>query len=565
MLNRKWIAGAVCVAAMAVSTMARAEARVYFESAERRRDGVEPGACEVRAEGMELRPAGDNTPNTGHHHLLIDGRPIPKGDVIPASERSLHFGKAQTETDIAAARPAHADATVGRRHAPLVRPRIGFDDYGQREVIARAAYGRLRRPARNGRSDGRSIRPTQAFCPERTPDVRDRRGAPGACQRSALRRCATIEAPPACRQTHVPTRLPTRLPALSVRPYRQRRPRPVQWALPISLSPSPHVALFHFRCAARVRSRRVARSRGFLAGSRRARRPDRPQRRGQVVAAEDRRRAREARRRAGHAPAGTRDRLRAAGFEFEPGATVFEAVASGAAHTRELLEEYDSIAHRLADIPEGAEHDALLARMNTLQSSLDAHDAWSWRTRVSMTLAQIGLADVDAPVDALSGGMQKRVALARALVLQPDVLLLDEPTNHLDFDGIRWLEELLVAQRAGLLFITHDRAFLDRVATRIVDLDRGRLLSYRAISPRTRRARPSSSKSSAWKTRSSTSCSRRKKCGSARASKRAAPAASAASRGSCRCATSARSAATRWATLSWMSRRARSPARSSRS
>ncbi len=81
-------------------------------------------------------------------------------------------------------------------------------------------------------------------------------------------------------------------------------------------------------------------------------------------------------------------------------------------------------------------------------------------------------------MEALSGGMKKRVALARALVLQPDVLLLDEPTNHLDFDGIRWLEELLVSQRSSLLFITHDRAFLDRVATRIVELDRGRLLSY---------------------------------------------------------------------------------------
>ncbi|CAN0622717.1 ATP-binding protein Uup [Burkholderia multivorans] len=163
--------------------------------------------------------------------------------------------------------------------------------------------------------------------------------------------------------------------------------------------------------------------------------------------------------------------------EFEPGASVFDTVASGLTGTRALLDEYDTIVHRLADTPEGAEHDALLARMNALQSSLDATDAWSWRTRVSTTLAQIGL-DGDARVDALSGGMQKRVALARALVVQPDVLLLDEPTNHLDFDGIRWLEELLVTQRAGLLFITHDRAFLDRVATRIVELDRGRLLSY---------------------------------------------------------------------------------------
>jgi ABC transport system ATP-binding/permease protein len=163
--------------------------------------------------------------------------------------------------------------------------------------------------------------------------------------------------------------------------------------------------------------------------------------------------------------------------EFEAHASVFETVAVGLAHARELLDEYDQVAHALAETPEGAQHDALLARMNTLQSSLDTADAWNWRTRVATTLAQIGL-DGDAQVGALSGGMQKRVALAQALVLQPDVLLLDEPTNHLDFDGIRWLEELLFAQRAGLLFITHDRAFLDRIATRIVELDRGRLLSY---------------------------------------------------------------------------------------
>ncbi|CAB3635880.1 ATP-binding cassette domain-containing protein [Paraburkholderia rhynchosiae] len=163
--------------------------------------------------------------------------------------------------------------------------------------------------------------------------------------------------------------------------------------------------------------------------------------------------------------------------EFDTDDTVFDAVAAGLTHARALLDEFDVVADQLSDEPEGAQHDALMARMNTLQSSLDAADAWNWNTRVATTLQQIGL-NGEARVGSLSGGMQKRVALARALVVQPDVLLLDEPTNHLDFDGIRWLEDLLVSQRAALLFITHDRAFLDRVATRIVELDRGRLLSY---------------------------------------------------------------------------------------
>ncbi|MEA3121038.1 MAG: transport system ATP-binding/permease protein [Paraburkholderia sp.] len=163
--------------------------------------------------------------------------------------------------------------------------------------------------------------------------------------------------------------------------------------------------------------------------------------------------------------------------DFDPEATVFETVATGLAVGRDALDEYDEVAQELARVPEGAAHDALLARLNVLQSTLDTTDAWNWRTRVATTLAQVGL-DGEARIGALSGGMQKRVALARGLVVDPDVLLLDEPTNHLDFDGIRWLEELLVGTRAGLLFITHDRAFLDRVATRIVELDRGRLLSY---------------------------------------------------------------------------------------
>lgn len=163
--------------------------------------------------------------------------------------------------------------------------------------------------------------------------------------------------------------------------------------------------------------------------------------------------------------------------EFDPDVTVFDAVAAGLTEVGALVDEYEAVVHELGENPTGERHDALLARLNTLQSALDTSDGWNWRTRVSTTLQQIGL-DGAARLGALSGGMQKRVALARALVVQPDVLLLDEPTNHLDFDAIRWLETLLIGLRTSVLFITHDRTFLDKVATRIVELDRGRLLSY---------------------------------------------------------------------------------------
>ena len=162
---------------------------------------------------------------------------------------------------------------------------------------------------------------------------------------------------------------------------------------------------------------------------------------------------------------------------FEPEHTVFDVVASGLTAVSALVAEYEAVVHELADAPEGERHDELLGHLNTLQSSLDTIDGWNWATRVATTLDQITL-DGNALRGSLSGGMQKRVSLARALVVQPDVLLLDEPTNHLDFEAIRWLETFLIGLRTSVLFITHDRTFLDKVATRIVELDRGRLLSY---------------------------------------------------------------------------------------
>ncbi|CAN0622580.1 DUF4399 domain-containing protein [Burkholderia multivorans] len=100
MINRKWIAGAACAAALAVSPAAWAEARVFFVAPQDGATVSNPVHVKFGLEGAALRPAGDMTPDTGHHHLLIDGKPLPKGEVIPATDHSLHFGKGQTETDL---------------------------------------------------------------------------------------------------------------------------------------------------------------------------------------------------------------------------------------------------------------------------------------------------------------------------------------------------------------------------------------------------------------------------------------------------------------------------------
>ncbi|AJD47296.1 ABC transporter ATP-binding protein [Isoalcanivorax pacificus W11-5] len=152
--------------------------------------------------------------------------------------------------------------------------------------------------------------------------------------------------------------------------------------------------------------------------------------------------------------------------------SVFDVVAGGLGELGRLLGEYHQLTLQLGD-----GDDATLQRFETVQAAIDAHNAWDMSQRVETVLSRLTL-DGDTGFAGLSGGMKRRVLLARALVQAPDILLLDEPTNHLDIDAIRWLEEFLRSFNATLVFITHDRAFIRALATRIIELDRGRLTSW---------------------------------------------------------------------------------------
>lgn len=155
---------------------------------------------------------------------------------------------------------------------------------------------------------------------------------------------------------------------------------------------------------------------------------------------------------------------------FDQDASVFDAASIGLSDIKAIRAEYEDIS--LQEWTDETQH-----RMDELQSQIEARHGWNWEQRVEEVLQKLHL-EGSRKISELSGGTRKRVALAQALLTQPDVLLLDEPTNHLDLDSIQWLEELLLGFSGAIVFITHDRAFLDQVATRIVELDRGILRSY---------------------------------------------------------------------------------------
>ena len=161
---------------------------------------------------------------------------------------------------------------------------------------------------------------------------------------------------------------------------------------------------------------------------------------------------------------------------FEPGQTVLDAIFAASDTNMKLLRDYEQACHELAIAEAGDER--LLKRVSELAHQLEASGAWDLETNARTVLSKLGITDTAAEVSTLSGGQRKRVALARALVASPSLLILDEPTNHLDAETITWLEAYLARYRGALLLVTHDRYFLDRVTTRIMEVDRSSLQAF---------------------------------------------------------------------------------------
>ncbi|MDF8332264.1 energy-dependent translational throttle protein EttA [Novosphingobium cyanobacteriorum] len=158
--------------------------------------------------------------------------------------------------------------------------------------------------------------------------------------------------------------------------------------------------------------------------------------------------------------------------------TVLENVKDGARETADLVDRFNEISNIMADPPEDVDFDALMEEMGELQGKIDAVDGWTLDNQLEIAMEALRCPPGDWPVDSLSGGEKRRIALTRLLIQKPSILLLDEPTNHLDAESVEWLEHHLKEYAGAVLMITHDRYFLDNVVGWILELDRGKYFPY---------------------------------------------------------------------------------------
>ena len=163
--------------------------------------------------------------------------------------------------------------------------------------------------------------------------------------------------------------------------------------------------------------------------------------------------------------------------ELDENHTVIEQVFADSAEQMALVREYEEISAKLAHTPED-DSKQLMSRLSAVMQQMEAAGAWELETNAKIILTKLGIEDFNAKVGSLSGGYRKRIALAAALLSEPDVLLMDEPTNHLDAESVEWLQSYLSRYRGAILLITHDRYFLDRVTNRIIEIDRGDISTY---------------------------------------------------------------------------------------
>jgi ATP-binding cassette ChvD family protein len=164
--------------------------------------------------------------------------------------------------------------------------------------------------------------------------------------------------------------------------------------------------------------------------------------------------------------------------QLDPTKTVKENVMDGVRATADMMDRFNEISTLMGDPPADADFDALMTEMGELQEKIDAVDGWSLDNQLEIAMDALRCPPGDSPIDNLSGGEKRRVALTKLLLEKPDILLLDEPTNHLDAESVQWLEKHLVDYAGNVILVTHDRYFLDNVVNWVLELDRGRYYIY---------------------------------------------------------------------------------------